>query len=170
MSYLQKLHPIQTGTDNKILRKKSIPLKEIDEDLLNFASDLMELMREYDGVGLAAPQIGENIRMIATTQWKISKGKSNLMSETIMINPVIINASKEMELSKEACLSLPGLEGKVKRHLAIEVAYIDIQGKEQRKKFKHLNAFIVQHEIDHLEGILYIDKVVWKVKEVKKWK
>jgi peptide deformylase len=168
MSHLQKLYPIQTGTKNPILRKKSTYLEEIDDDLREFSDVLIKLMWEYDGVGLAAPQIGKNIRMIATTQWKITKKESSLISETVMINPQIIDASQEMILSKESCLSLPGMEGTVRRYKTVQVQYVDMKGHIQTKKLKDLNAFIIQHEIDHLEGILYADKAIGEMRKLKK--
>lgn len=85
-----------------------------------------------------------------------------------MINPQIIQASGEMSLSKESCLSLPGLEGTVKRHKNIQVEYVDLKGNLQTKKVKDLNAFIIQHEIDHLDGILYADKVIGKIRKATK--
>jgi peptide deformylase len=76
MSHLHKLYPVQTGINNPILRKKSKVVKEIDDELIEFADILIKLMWEYDGVGLAAPQVGKNIRMIATSQRKITKKDS----------------------------------------------------------------------------------------------
>jgi len=75
-----------------------------------------------------------------------------------MINPNIIEKSKEIILREEACISLPNCLGMVKRHKAITVEFLDIQGKKQTKKYKEFNAVIIQHEIDHLDGILFMDK------------
>ncbi len=168
MSHLHRLYPVQTGMDNAILRKKSKEIHEITDEIKEFSEILSKLMWEYDGVGLAAPQIGKNIKMIVITQWKITKKEYGLLGESVMINPEIIQASEEMALSTESCLSLPWLEGKVKRHKAIQVEYIDIKGNKQTKKLKDFNAFIVQHEIDHLNGILFADKAVGEIKKVKK--
>lgn len=168
MSHLHRLYPIETGMNNPILRKKSKEIKEINDEIKEFSDILMKLMWEYDGVWLAAPQIGKNIRMVAISQWKITKKDSWLLGEFIMINPEIIQASQEMSLSTESCLSLPWLEGKVKRHKSIQVQYTDIKGNQQTKKVKDFNAFIIQHEIDHLNGILYADKVVGELKKTKK--
>jgi len=84
-----------------------------------------------------------------------------------MINPKITEKSKETILWEEACISLPNCTGMVKRHKAITVEFVDIQGKRQIKKYKEFNAVIIQHEIDHLDGILFMDKVV-KVSDKKK--
>lgn len=124
-------------------------------------------MRKHDGVGLAAPQVGKNIRIIATTQRNIKKGKEDLLAETIMINPVLKELSQDTTIGEEACISLPGIMGKVKRHKSIIIEYLDIKGNKQKKKLKDFNAVIVQHEIDHLEGVLFTDKLI-KNNKVKK--
>ena len=117
-------------------------------------------MRQNKWVGLAAPQVGENIRVIATSQREHKKNKDKLLWETIMINPSITNTSKETILREEACISLPNCTGMVKRHKTIQVEFLDIHGKKQKQKYKDFNAVIIQHEIDHLDGILFVDKLV----------
>jgi peptide deformylase len=89
----------------------------------------MELMREYEWVGLAAPQVGKSWRIIATTQRKHNKRGEKNTGETIMINPEILEKSQEMTVEEEACLSLPDLRGNVARHKKITVSYIDEDGK-----------------------------------------
>lgn len=158
---------VQTGMNNPILRSVSEEIEEISDELIIFCHKLQLLMWQNKGVGLAAPQVGENIRVIATSQRDKKKTKDKLLGETIMINPKIIEKSKETILWEEACISLPNCTGMVKRHNAITVEFLDIQGKKQTKKYKEFNAVIIQHEIDHLDGILFMDKVV-KVPEKKK--
>lgn len=159
MINLKKFYPIQTWLDNKILRKKSKKIDSIDQDILEFAEILMELMYEYDWVWLAAPQIWRNIRMIAITYWKETKKGHERIDEDIMINPEIIEKSNEMLVSEEACLSVPDVIWKVKRHQNIVVEYLDIFGRKKKKKLRNYNACIVQHEIDHLDAILFVDKL-----------
>lgn len=159
MINLKKFYPIQTWLDNKILRKKSKTIDSIDQDILEFAEILMELMYEYDWVWLAAPQIWRNIRMIAITYWKETKKGHERIDEDIMINPEIIEKSNEMLVSEEACLSVPDVIWKVKRHQNIVVEYLDIFGRKKKKKLRNYNACIVQHEIDHLDAILFVDKL-----------
>jgi peptide deformylase len=77
-----------------------------------------------------------------------------------MINPVIKERSQEIVTSEEACLSIPDVIGNVKRHKSITVEYLDINGFKKKKKLKNYNAFIVQHEIDHLDAILFVDKLI----------
>lgn len=163
-------HPIrkvQTGINNPILRSISEEVKEIDQDLVLFSHKLLVMMYENKGVGLAAPQIGENIRIIATTQREKKKTKDKFLGETVMINPKITERSKEMILREEACISLPNCTGMVRRHHSITVEFIDLKGKKQTKKYKEFNAVIIQHEIDHLDGVLFMDKVI-EVKGKKK--
>ena len=160
MINLKKFYPIQTWLDNKILRKNSKTIDSIDQDILEFAEILMELMYEYDWVWLAAPQIWRNVRMIAITYWKETKKGHERIDEDIMINPEIIEKSNEMLVSEEACLSVPDVIWKVKRHQNIVVEYLDIFGRKKKKKLRNYNACIVQHEIDHLDAILFVDKLI----------
>lgn len=167
MRDIQKFYPIQTWVNNPILRRVSIKIEKIDDDIKIFGEELLELMQLNDGAWLAAPQIWKSIRVIATTQWKETKKDLKFLWETLMINPEIIEKSKEMLISDEACLSLPNLKGNVKRHKSIVVEYLDINWKKCVKKLKGLNAFIVQHEYDHLDGILFVDRLI---KNSWKWK
>ena len=167
MSDLANFYPIETGEDNKILRTKSKEIKAIDSDLKDFADDLLDLMYEYDGVGLASPQIWKNIRMVAITTRKNGKKGQELASEEVMINPVITESSPEMVVSEEACLSLPNVIWNVKRHKNITVEYKNIEWFKKKKKLKNYNAFIIQHEIDHLDWVLFIDRLI---PDKKAWK
>lgn len=160
MKDIQKFYPIQTWINNPILRKLSVKIEKIDADIQNFGDELMELMQLYDGAWLASPQVWKNIRMIATTQWKETKKDIKFLWSTLMINPEIIEKSKEMVISDEACLSIPNFKGKVRRHKSIVVEYLDLKWKKQLKKLKDLNAFVVQHEYDHLDWILFVDKLI----------
>jgi len=149
-------YSLQIWENNPILRAKSDPIWKIDKYIKNLAIQLEKYMFERDWVGLAAPQIWVNLRIIATTQRK----KTKLKSQIIMINPKIIERSKETIVDEEACISLPKLIDKVKRHQNIKVEYTDIKWNKQCKKYKNLNAIIIQHEIDHLDWILFIDRVI----------
>lgn len=166
MSQLSNFYPIQTGVENKTLRTKSKEITNINSDIIDFADDLLELMYEYDWVWLAAPQIGKNIKMVAITTWKQGKKWQELASEEVMINPVITEKSDEMVVSEEACLSVPNVVGKVKRHKWITVEYKNVEWFKKKKKLKNYNAFIVQHEIDHLDWVLFVDKLISEPKEM----
>ena len=153
---MKKEYQLQTWADNKILRTISDTVETIDDNILNIAENLLKNMFERDGVWLAAPQMGINLRIIAVTQWR----KDKLIKELIMINPQITYSSDNMIIQEEACLSLPNITGKVKRHQSIIVEYIDIKWNRKKQKLKNFNSVIVQHEIDHLDGILFIDRAI----------
>jgi len=136
---------------NPILRKKST---EINKNKINsketkeFCVNISETMIKKDGVGLAAPQVGKNIRFIVV----------NIENKiTCMINPIITKKSWAKEFGEEGCLSVPDTFGKVKRHKKIKCLYYDNNGKKQIISAEKLTARIIQHEIDHLDGILFID-------------
>ena len=155
--------------NNPILRSVSDEIEELSDELLEFCDKLLLSMRENKWVGLAAPQVGENIRVIATSQWDKKKTKDKLLWTTIMINPKIVDKSKETILWEEACISLPDSTGTVRRHKWIHVEFIDTKGKKQKQKYKDFNAVIIQHEIDHLDGVLFMDKIEpEKKKKIKK--
>ncbi len=157
---LTKQYPLQYGIANPILRTICRDIETIDEHVQEFAYILAELMREYEGVWLSAPQIGETVRIIVTTEWKNNVRWSKCLGQTIMINPVIIKQSEKMVSSEEGCLSLPTQFGKVLRHDSVVVRYFDVEGTQHEEKCKWFNAAIVQHEIDHLDGILFVDKLI----------
>lgn len=141
---------------NPILRKKSnlINLKEISSrEFRGLLSSMIKTMLKTDGAGLAAPQIGKDIRLAVI----------NSKDEPIcLINPKIMKKSWAKELGQEGCLSIPGIFGEVKRHKKITVAYYDQAGKKIKQSVRGLMARVMQHEIDHLDGILFIDKMVKK--------
>ena len=167
MQSLDKLkifYPLETWKENSILRAWWKTISKIDDEIRDFADILMELMRAYDGVWLAAPQIGKNIAMIATTQWKKmpsgEHAEKDFLWETLLINPSIVESSQEMQVSEEACLSVPGEQGNVQRHQRIVVKFQDKKGRWKKQKYSGFNACILQHEIDHLKGILFTDKLI----------
>mgnify|MGYP001588096069 CR=1 FL=1 len=156
---------LEQGKDNKILRNISSPIKKIDRKLLRFIEDMELTMEHEKGIGLAAPQVGANMRVV------ICKFNYDTPHELIvpMINPRILHKSKAMSLSEEGCLSLPKQFDSIGRHDSLTVKYLDVKGKENVLQLSGLNARIVQHEADHLDGKLYIDHlsdaVTLKLKE-----
>ena len=156
---------IYKGINNPILREISKEIEFIDENIQNFWLELLDTMWEKDWVWLAAPQVWHNIRMIAITQWKSKWKKIELKWEEIMINPKYLSKSKEMLIDEEGCLSIPWITWKVERHASIKVEYYDINWNIQTVKAEWINARIIQHEMDHLEWILFVDK---QIKEEKK--
>ena len=144
------------GRDNKNLPTVSKPVAKIDRKLLKFIEDMKVTMDHEKGVGLAAPQVGENIRVV------ICKFNHDTPHELIipMINPVITKKSEEMVLGEEGCLSLPGLYDAIARHESLTVKYLDTKGRENVLKLSEYNARVVQHEVDHIDAHLYIDHLM----------
>ena len=139
---------------NPILRKKSeaVSLKKITgRELKRLISAMAKTMFRTDGVGLAAPQIGKNIRLA------VINSKDGVFC---LINPKITKKSWARELAQEGCLSIPGVFGKVKRPKKVSLTYYDESGKKINLTVAGLMARVIQHEIDHLDGILFIDKAV----------
>lgn len=159
MKNIEAFYPLQIWENNKILRTKSEKIKDINQETKEFARILSHLMWKYDGVGLAAPQIGENIQMVSITTRKETKKWRKQIDEIIMINPKIKEKSINTRVDLEACLSLPEIEWNVRRHNDITVEYTTLKGDRKKKKFKWFNARIIQHEVDHLHGILFIDRL-----------
>jgi peptide deformylase len=135
-----------------ILRKKCEKVKEITPEIKELAKDMIETMQknEPEGIGLAAPQVGELKRIIV-----VQLGEE----PAVFFNPKIIKKSREKEVMEEGCLSLPGLWLKIKRAKKVEVEAIDKNGKIIKIKTEGLPARVLQHEIDHINGILFIDRV-----------
>ncbi|MFA6917915.1 MAG: peptide deformylase [Candidatus Gracilibacteria bacterium] len=152
---MAKLLEIQTGENNPILRTKSVRVGKINAVLKKFAKDMRETMIAKDGLGLAAPQVGENLRMIIVT---MNYGASNAIVMT-MINPEILSHGEEVYIAEEGCLSLPKRFENVERFKEVVVEFTDLDGGEHTLKLANLDARVVQHEVDHLDGVLFIDRV-----------
>lgn len=163
---LQKTYPLITDQYAKILRKICEPVKKVSPKIISFWETLLQLMREYEGVWLAAPQIWKDLRMAAVTQrdtsWKDHMWRTDrkLTHEFIIINPIILSQSENMKIDAEACLSLPGMKWDVKRPSKITIQYTGLDGKKHIHKATGFNARVILHEMDHLDWILFIDKLV----------
>jgi peptide deformylase len=137
--------------EHPVLRAKAKKVSRFDPWLERLVNDMRETMREAPGVGLAAPQIGESVRVLVAEYEE---------QQVALVNPEIVKASEEQELGTEGCLSIPGYVGdNVPRALAVTVKARDPKGKEIRIKADGWFARILQHEIDHLDGVLYIDYI-----------
>ena len=135
-----------------ILRQKSEPVEKVDVELLSLALDMLETMHEEEGIGLAAVQVGQPIRMLVVDIGdRAEEGVSK-----IYINPEILEAKDEWVFD-EGCLSIPGVTAEITRPKVIRVRYIDGRGKERIDEFDELHARVLLHEIDHLDGKLFVD-------------
>ncbi len=150
---------IETWDDNEILRSISdmIWVQEIKK-YRSLAEDMVKHIKNPDngGVGLAAPQVGVNKRLIVVSLMKTYDDES--FRTIAMINPTILEHSEEKSKDIEWCLSVPGESGEVERWSWVKVAFLDAEGKKYALRLTDLAARIVQHEIDHLDGILFTDK------------
>ncbi len=162
---------IETGDDNEILRSISSPIR--NDEIRKYkwlAEDMLKHIKNPDngGIWLAAPQVGVNKRLIVVS---LMRDYDDEEYRTIaMLNPEIIEHSEDIYSEKEWCLSVPGESGWVMRWMTIKVAFLDPDGKKYVMKLTHLAARIVQHEIDHLDGILFTDKIIEStLLETKKW-
>ena len=136
-----------------ILRKKSEMLEKVDDELRALLDDMLETMYDAPGIGLAAVQIGILKRLIVLD---ISKDKEK-KNPLFLINPEIISLSKKTSVYEEGCLSLPGHFAEIERPAECQVKYIDYFGKEKEIKATGLLSTCIQHELDHLNGVLFID-------------
>ena len=136
-----------------ILRKKSVNLEKVDDELRGLLDDMLETMYSVPGIGLAAVQVGVLKRLIVID---ISKEKDK-KNPLFLINPEIISRSNKTSIYHEGCLSLPGHFAEIERPAECHVKYIDYSGKEKEIKADGLLSTCIQHEVDHLNGILFID-------------
>ena len=134
---------------NPVLKQVSVPVERVDKKLKKLMDDMAETMYENDGVGLAAPQIGQNIRLVVID----CQDEHGLLE---LINPVITFKEGEV-VDTEGCLSVPDIYGEVTRAAKVKVEFMNRRGKRQHLTATGLLARCIQHELDHLEGQLFID-------------
>ena len=145
--------PIITLPD-PLLRKKSAPVQTVDDELRSLANSMLETMYAAPGVGLAAVQVGVLRRLLVLDT---AKGEDVLKDPIVLINPEILCFGDTPRVHEEGCLSIPRMYAEVERPALVRVRYVDLEGKQQERDFADLQATVVQHEIDHLEGLLFID-------------
>jgi peptide deformylase len=151
-----------------ILRKKARPISKFDDDLQVLIDDMIETMREAPGVGLAAPQVGIGERLIvveyAEPPEEGEEDKQVKPKLYVMVNPEIVKSSEEKVLGVEGCLSIPGLVGEVERFSTVQVKGLNRRGQPMKVKAEGWLARIFQHEVDHVNGVVFPDLAtrVWK--------
>ncbi|MGI6394710.1 MAG: peptide deformylase [bacterium] len=172
---------INTAGDS-VLRKKSAPVEQVDEKIKELIANIIETMQAANGLGFAAPQVGVLLRIFVIDKGYIDhcalseeekKKRKEEFNPIIFINPEIVEKAGSTSIS-EGCLSVPGYQTEVERADEITLKYTDINGKEQTIKASGLYSIAIQHEYDHLEGILFIDRISnlkkgIAVKKVKKY-
>ena len=135
-----------------LLRKKCEPLEKVDDDLRKFMNEMLATMYDAPGIGLAAIQVGVLKRVVV-----IDLSKDEKKNPLFLINPEIVHKSKNTSIYEEGCLSLPGQFAEIERPAECVLQYIDYNGKKKELKATGLLATCIQHEVDHLDGILFID-------------
>ena len=139
------------------LRLKAKQVTKFDTELQTLVDNMFETLRAAPGVGLAAPQIGESLRLVVV-EYTEDEDENAKPKKYVLVNPEIIKRSEEMVTDVEGCLSLPGLAGRVERHQAVTVKAKNRFGKPLKIEAQDWLARIFQHEIDHFDGVLYIDR------------
>lgn len=135
------------------LRAVAEPIEKVDDEVKQLAADMLETMYDAPGIGLAAPQIGELRRIVVMDVAKEGQTPDPL----VMINPEILKYSDETVVTEEGCLSIPEIYYEVERPAEVTVRYTDLEGKTVERDATDRLAICIQHELDHLDGVLYID-------------
>lgn len=138
--------------EDPILRQRAVPVPEVTDEIRRLIEDMFETMRANEGIGLAAPQVRVGARVFVIDVGDPKPGPRGF------VNPVIVERSGRV-VGEEGCLSLPGLSAEVERDARIVVEALDESGKPLRLEVGDLAARCIQHEIDHLDGILFVDRV-----------
>lgn len=149
-----------------VLRQKARPVEQVDGRVRALARDLIETMRAQHGVGLAAEQVGEPLAVcVVEVPLEMDRDEKGLLYNPgvvmplVLVNPRLVSASHETETADEGCLSFPGLYAPIARPVEVTVEYLDLQGRPQTCTFRKFVARVVQHEMDHLAGVLLVDRM-----------
>ena len=137
--------------EEKCLREKSVEVKEVNQEIIDLCKEMGELMESSEGAGLAAPQTGQNIRLFITVNGEKEP-------PYVFINPEIVYKSEEFIVSQEGCLSFPKEDFCVLRRKEVVVKHLDVEGKTKVAQATGFLSCVIQHEIDHLDGILVEDR------------
>jgi len=158
-------YPIRMYGD-PVLREKATPVATVDDDVRQLAADLIETMVAERGVGLAAQQVGQNVAICVVSvpqEYDVDEANNRLNPDVdmplVLINPAIVDSSSTVEKAEEGCLSFPDITGPVPRPTEVTVRFVARHGVEQELRAKGFVARVIQHEVDHLNGVLFIDRM-----------
>ncbi|MFT4554653.1 MAG: peptide deformylase [Chlamydiales bacterium] len=153
-----------------VLRKKALPIEEVNDEILHLAQDMIETMESQDGLGLAAPQVGHSIRMfVICVPEKISEEEDAELIKgvpEVFINPKLSSPSDEVGVFLEGCLSIPKIYGDVVRPTSIHIEAMNLDGEIFKRELTELEARVVMHENDHINGVLFIDRIKGKKRKI----
>lgn len=143
-----------------VLREIAEPIKDITSEILSIAGEMLATLKTSEGVGLAAPQVFISKRLVIVASKPTQRYPyAPLMPATVMINPSFVPLSDEKQKDWEGCLSIPSIRALVPRYQSIQVTYTDLEGQLIEKKLEGFVARVFQHEYDHLDGLVYLDRV-----------
>ncbi len=152
--------------DDPLLRKKAQPIEEITEEIRQLADRMIESMIHYNGVGLAAPQVGRLLRLYVIREELLgSDGQYQFGPAEVIVNPILSEPSDEIAAMSEGCLSIPGIHVDVPRPLRIRVRYQTLEGEIKEEEASGFRARVFMHENDHLNGVLFIDRLAPDVRK-----
>ncbi len=144
---------------NPVLRDKAKPVDEPLDSLRGLVEDMFETMYDEPGIGLAAPQVGVSKRLVVIASVAEDEDGEKMCAPLVLVNPDILTFSNDNVPYEEGCLSVPGITEVVERPRVIRFAYTDLDGKRVEREAEGLLARVVQHELDHLDGILFVDRL-----------
>jgi len=148
--------PLQIHTlGDRVLRQPAKRVAKVDGEIKQLIREMLQTMYSKEGIGLAAPQVAVNKQVVVVDCEPDNAANPPL----VLINPTIIRVSKDGSVTKEGCLSIPGVYLDVQRPMAVEVSYKDENGRPQKLMAAELLGCCIQHEIDHLNGVLFVDRV-----------
>ena len=140
---------------DRVLRQPAKRVAKVDNNLRNLVRKMLQTMYSEDGIGLAAPQVGMNKQLLVVD----ADPENSAAPPLVLVNPKIVSYSDELAAGQEGCLSIPGVYLDVVRPAAIEVSFKDETGKPRKMKVDDLVARVIQHEMDHLSGVMFVDRV-----------
>ncbi len=149
-----------------VLREKAERVERVDDEIRRLANDMLETMREERGVGLAAQQVGRKVAMCvveAPPEYDQDEDGRRINPDVemplVLVNPEITDSSRETDVREEGCLSFPDISAPVTRPIEVTVRFLDLKGKPRELRLKQFIARVAQHEIDHLNGVLLVDRM-----------
>ncbi len=149
-----------------VLRAPANPVAAVTDELRELAAAMIETMRAENGVGLAAPQVGRSVALCVIelpvdydTDPEGRRLNPDVAMPMILFNPEILAGARKTDVQEEGCLSFPGLRGNIERPVGITLRYLDEQGQLRERAFVDFLARVIQHEVDHLNGVLFIDRM-----------
>lgn len=145
---------------NPLLRRLCLPIEEITDEIRQLVGDMIETMEAKNGIGLAAPQVGRSIRLFVLKNYvEQEEGKLSLSEPRVYINPRVRVQGEKRVADQEGCLSIPGIRAEVERPWDIVVEALDVEGRAFVEEIQGYNARVRLHENDHLNGVLFIDRL-----------